>query len=331
MGKPVDLIEVWRGDLLECMHQGHAVVCDEVGQITHAWGDPETVIYSRSSCKMIQALPLVESGAADAYGLTEKQLALSCASHNGSAIHVDAVNAWIKDIGLDESDFRCGPQVPGDVDVRDALIRADEKPCRIHNNCSGKHSGFLTLTQHLKAGPDYTNIDHPVQVACKAAFEETTQETSPTYGIDGCSAPNFAGTVHGLARSMAFYASAHTRSDTRSNAAARLASAMMAYPEMVAGETRACTNLMRAMNGKVAVKTGAEGVFIAIIPEKRIGVALKITDGATRASEAAIAAILVKLGVLDAAHPTAKSLMAPDIRNWDGLVIGRINPVSALI
>jgi len=330
MGKPVDLIEVWRGDLLESMHQGHAVVCDEAGQIIDAWGDPETVIYSRSSCKMIQALPLVESGAADAYGLTEKQLALSCASHNGSAIHVEAVNAWMKDIGLGESDFRCGPQVPGDVDVRNALIRADEKPCRIHNNCSGKHSGFLTLTQHLKAGPDYTHIDHPVQQACKAAFEETTQETSPTYGIDGCSAPNFAGTVHGLARSMAFYASAHTRSDTRSNAAARLASAMMAYPEMVAGETRACTNLMRAMNGKVAVKTGAEGVFIAIIPEKRIGVALKITDGATRASEAAIAAILVKLGVLDPAHPTAKSLMAPDIRNWDGLVIGRINPVSAL-
>ena len=330
MGKPVDLIEVWRGDLLESMHQGHAVVCDEAGQIIDAWGDPETVIYSRSSCKMIQALPLVESGAADAYGLTEKQLALSCASHNGSAIHVDAVNAWMKDIGLGESDFRCGPQVPGDVDVRNALIRADEKPCRIHNNCSGKHSGFLTLTQHLKAGPDYTHIDHPVQIACKAAFEETTQETSPTYGIDGCSAPNFAGTVHGLARSMAFYASAHTRSDTRSKAAARLASAMMAYPEMVAGETRACTNLMRAMNGNVAVKTGAEGVFIAIIPEKRIGVALKITDGATRASEAAIAAILVKLGVLDPAHPTAKSLMAPDIRNWDGLVIGRINPVSAL-
>jgi L-asparaginase II len=331
MGTPVNLIEVWRGDLLESIHQGHAVVCDEAGQITQAWGDPETVIYSRSSCKMIQALPLVESGAADAYGLTAKQLALSCASHNASTIHVDAVTAWIKDLGLSEADFRCGPQVPGDVDVRDALIRANESPCRIHNNCSGKHSGFLTLTKHMQAGPNYTSIDHPVQTACKAAFEETTQETSPTYGIDGCSAPNFAGTVHGLARSMAFFASAHTRSDVRSSAAARLTQAMTAFPEMVAGETRACTRLMRAMDGKVAVKTGAEGVFIAIIPELRMGVALKIADGATRASEAAIAAILVKLGVLNADHPTAKALMAPDIRNWDGLVTGHIRPSASFI
>ncbi|MEO9865233.1 MAG: asparaginase [Yoonia sp.] len=331
MTHPVDLIEIWRGDMIECMHQGHAVVCDASGQIIDAWGDPETVIFPRSSCKMLQALPLVESGAADAFGLTEKQLALSCASHDGSYIHTEAVSAWIKDLGLAEPDFRCGPQVPGDKDVRDDLIRAGDQPCRIHNNCSGKHSGFLTLNKHLGAGTEYTQIDHPVQQACKAVFEEVTQETSPTYGIDGCSAPNFASTLHGLARSMAFFASAHTRSDTRSSAAARLAQAMMAYPEMVAGETRACTNLMRAMDGKVAVKTGAEGVFIAIIPEKQLGVALKITDGATRASEAAIAAILVKLGVLDANHPTAKSLMTPDIRNWDGLVTGRISPVSALI
>jgi len=215
--------------------------------------------------------------------------------------------------------------------IRDALIRAGEQPCRVHNNCSGKHAGFLTLTQHLKAGPDYTAIDHPVQIACKAAFEETAQETSPTYGIDGCSAPNFASTLHGLARSMAFFASAHDRGDTRSKAAARLTRAMGAYPALVAGEDRACTHLMRAMDGKVAVKTGAEGVFIAIIPEKRLGVAVKIADGATRASEAAIAAILVKLGVLHPDHPTTKALMTPDIRNWDGLITGRLRPTSALI
>ena len=331
MGHPIDLIEVWRGDLLECMHQGHAVVCDAAGEIVHAWGDPQVVTYPRSSCKMVQALPLIESGAADAYGLSDKQLALSCASHNGALIHVEAVNAWLGDLGLADADFRCGPQEPRDIAVRDALIRAGDTPCRVHNNCSGKHAGFLTLTQHLKAGPDYTAIDHPVQVACKAAFEETAQETSPTYGIDGCSAPNFASTLHGLARSMAFFASAHTRNDARSKAADRLTKAMGAYPDMVAGEARACTNLMRAMDGKVAVKTGAEGVFIAIIPELKLGVAVKIADGATRASEAAIAAILVKLGVLNPDHPTALALMTPNIRNWDGLVTGRICPTSALI
>jgi L-asparaginase II len=277
---------------------------------------------------MIQALPLLESGAgAD---LTDEQLALACASHNGAAIHTDRIGAWLKDLGLTDDAFRCGPQMPDDKPARYGLIRSDETPCQIHNNCSGKHTGFLTLSKHLKAGADYELIDHPVQQACKAAFEEVTQETSPMFGIDGCSAPNHACSVHGLARSMAFFASAHDRSDTRSNAAARLTQAMATYPELVAGETRACTDLMRAMDHKVTIKTGAEGVFIAIIPEKRLGVAVKIADGATRASECTIAAILVKLGVLDPAHPAAIARMSPPISNRRGIITGQIRP-SAVI
>jgi L-asparaginase II len=329
MTNPVDLVEVWRGDLCESLHQGHAVVCDQNGAIVQAWGDPAAVIYPRSSCKMLQALPLLESGAARQ--LTMEHLALACASHEGAPLHVQKVGAWLRDLGLGDDDFRCGPQASRDKDLYLAMIRAHEEPCRIHNNCSGKHAGFLTLTKHLRAGPDYTEIDHPVQVACKDAFEDVTQETSPGYGIDGCTAPNHACTVHGLARAMAFFASARDRSDTRSTAAARLVDAMVAYPELVAGEGRACTELMRAMNGKVAVKTGAEGVFIAILPEQRLGVALKITDGATRASECAMAAILVKLGVLDAAHPAAKARMSPPVLNWDGRVTGHITPTAALL
>ncbi len=325
---PVDMVEVWRGDLLECIHRGHAVVCDEAGQIVEAWGDPSALIYPRSSCKMVQALPLLESGGGA--HLTNEQLALACASHNGAAIHTDRVGAWLKDLGLTEDDFRCGPQMPPDRDARYGLIRAHQEPCQIHNNCSGKHAGFLTLAKHLKAGPDYELIDHPVQQACKAAFEETTQETSPLYGIDGCSAPNHACTVHGLARSMAFFASASDKSDTRSKAATRLIHAMVAHPELVAGEGRACTELMRAMDS-VAVKTGAEGVFIAIIPQKRLGVALKISDGATRASECAIAAILTRLGVLDPQHPAAIARMQPPITNRRGLTTGQIRPAAALM
>lgn len=329
MANPVDLANVWRGDLLESVHQGHAVVCGDTGQIVQAWGDPAALIYPRSSCKMLQALPLLESGAgAD---LTTAQLALACASHQGAAIHTDRVRAWIADLGLTDEAFRCGPQLPNDIPARNALIRADESPCQVHNNCSGKHAGFLTLTKHLNAGPDYDLIDHPVQQACKAAFEDLTQETSPTYGIDGCSAPNHACTVHGLARAMAFFASAADRSDTRSNAAQQLTAAMAAHPALVAGETRACTDLMRAMDGKVAIKTGAEGVFTAIIPQLRMGVALKITDGATRASEAAIAAILVKLGVLDAAHPATQARMMRPVPNRRGMVTGHVRPSAALI
>ncbi|SEN16397.1 asparaginase [Loktanella fryxellensis] len=327
---PVDLVEVWRGDILESMHQGHAVICGADGQIVDAWGDAGAVIYPRSSCKMIQALPLIESGAADAHGLGTRQLALACASHQGARIHTDPVQDWLDTLGLQDADFRCGPQWPADVPARNAIIRAHAGPCQIHNNCSGKHAGFLTLNRHISGGADYELVDHPVQQMGRAAFQETTGEDSPGYGIDGCSAPNFATTVHGLARAMAAFASAHDRSDTRSHAMVRLREAMMLHPELVAGETRACTDLMRAMDGRAAIKTGAEGVFVAIVPEARVGVALKIADGTTRAAEAAIAAILVRLGVLDADHPAARARMVPDIRNWRGTLCGRIAPVTAL-
>ncbi|MDK3071642.1 asparaginase [Sedimentitalea sp. JM2-8] len=325
------MTEVRRGSLLESLHLGHAVVCDDTGQIVRSWGDPETVIYPRSSCKMVQALPLVTSGAAGKYGLTSEHLALACASHNGAAIHTDRVGAWLDQLGKTDGDFRCGPQMPADEEACHGLIRAYETPCQVHNNCSGKHAGFLTLSAHMGAGPEYVDIDHPVQQAALNAFEETTGLSSPGYGIDGCSAPNFATTLHGLARAMAFFASARDRSDRQSRAAARLVEAMVRHPELVAGEGRACTELMRAMNGRVAIKTGAEGVFAAIVPEMKLGVALKIRDGATRASECSIAAILVRLGVLDADHPATRKYMNAPILNRRGIETGIIKPTSDLI
>lgn len=326
MTNSVALAEVWRGPFLESVHRGHAVVCDDNGQIVHAWGDPQTVVLPRSSSKMIQALPLIESGAADAFGLGTEQLALACASHNGAAIHTDRVTEWLDHLGLGDDDFRCGPQEPDDREARNALIRAHERPCQMHNNCSGKHSGFLTLNKHLGAGPDYVDPGHAVQRACLEAFERVTGESSPGFGIDGCSAPNYASSLHGMARAMSHFAAAPTGS-----AEERLRTAMTLHPDLVAGEGRACTNLMRAMGGKVAIKTGAEAFFIAIIPELKMGVALKVEDGGTRAAECAIAAILVKLGVLEADHPeTLKYLNAP-IRNRRDLVTGSVRAAPALI
>ncbi|MEM9580286.1 MAG: asparaginase [Pseudomonadota bacterium] len=330
MNKPEPIAEIWRGEFLESLHLGHAVMCDAEGDILHAWGDPGAVILPRSSSKMIQALPLITFGAADAAGLTSEHLALACASHQGAAIHTDRVTRWLADLGLGESDLRCGSQMPNDEPVRTALIKADDSPCQIHNNCSGKHSGFLTLTRHLKAGPEYIDPDHPVQRACLEAFEQATGESSPGHAVDGCSAPNPATTVHGLARAMAWFASAQTRSDSASRAAARLTQAMMLYPELVAGETRACTELMRAMNGKAAIKTGAEGVFVAILPEKQIGIAVKTADGTTRAAECAIAALLVRCGVLDPAHPATLKRMNAPITNWRGVLTGYIRPPAGL-
>ena len=165
---------------------------------------------------------------------------------------------------------------------------------------------------------------HPVQRAVKAAFEEVTEVTAPGWGIDGCSAPNFATTLHGFARAAARFAAARETGDARSRAMVRLTRAMATHPEYVAGEGRSCTRLMRAMEGRVAVKTGAEAVFVAIVPDRGLGVALKIEDGATRASEAAITAILMRLGVLDPEHEVVEGLLTGPIRNWRGLVTGEM-------
>ena len=326
MSQAAPFAEIWRGPFLESVHSGHAVICGEGGEIVQAWGDPDRVIMPRSSSKMIQALPLITSGAADAQRLTTQQLALSCASHQGAAIHIDLVGTWLDTLGLTDDAFRCGPQDPSDKDAREALIRAHETPCQIHNNCSGKHAGFLTLTQHLKAGPEYVEPDHPLQRACLEAFERVTQETSPGFGIDGCSAPNYACTLHGMARAMAHFAAA-----PEGSAEARLHQAMRLHPELVAGETRACTELMRAMDGKVALKTGAEGFFVAILPEQKLGIALKAACGTTRAAECAIAALLVKLGVLNANHPATLKRMNAPIKNWRGIETGVLKPAAALL
>jgi L-asparaginase II len=330
MTKAVPMTEIWRGDILESMHSGHAVVCNVDGDIVHAWGDPDAIVLPRSSSKMIQALPLVESGAADAAGLTDQHLALACASHNASAIHNTMVNDWLAAQGFTDDDLICGPQEPRDIGIRDELIRCNDPVCRVHNNCSGKHTGFLTLSKHLGAGGNYTDIHHPVQKAVQAAHEELTHEASAGYGIDGCSAPNHASTLKGMARAMAFYAAAREGNGTRETAAARLRTAMAKHPEYVAGEGRACTNLMRAMGHSVAIKTGAEAYFVAMLPEQKLGVALKIIDGATRASENALAAILVKLGVLDPNHPVAQKYLDAPIRNWDGLQTGVMRAASTL-
>ncbi|WP_085793322.1 asparaginase [Roseivivax jejudonensis] len=331
MSNAAPLAEIWRGPIPESAHAGHIVVADETGAVTQAWGAPETVVLPRSSAKMIQALPLVASGAADAAGLAERHLALACASHEGAPLHARAVAEWLDARGLSEADLLCGPEPSRDKALRFEMIRDGETPTQLLNNCSGKHAGFLTLMQHLRAGPDYVAPDHPVQISARDAFEEVTGRDSPGFGIDGCSAPNFATKMDAMARAMSVFATAHRREDALSRAAARLVEAMIAYPLEVAGEGRACTLLMRAAREPVALKTGAEGFFVAILPERGTGIAVKAADGATRAAECAIAAVLVRLGVLDPEHPDVARFLRPEIRNRRGLSVGRIEPAADLL
>ncbi|MEO1137971.1 MAG: asparaginase [Pseudomonadota bacterium] len=331
MTNAVPLTEIWRGPIVESVHMGHAVICDQAGEIVECWGDPDAVVYPRSSAKMIQALPMVESGAADAFGLHDEHLALSCASHQGAAIHTDRVRAWLAELGLTDDDFLCGPQMPQDRAAFNYLIKTDGKPCQVHNNCSGKHAGFLTLSKFLKSGPDYIDPDHPVQKACFEAFESITGQVSPGFAPDGCSAPNSITTMHGMGRAMAWFANAKEGADVRQTAAVKLRQAMIKHPDLVAGERRACTELMRACSEPVALKTGAEGYFVAIAPQKRLGIALKITDGTTRAANCTIAALLVRIGVLDPNHPSARRFMNAPILNRRKIETGQIRPVVSLL
>jgi len=319
-----DLLHIIRDPLVECTHRGHVAVWRHGDGLVAGWGDVTGRILPRSAMKMMQALPLVESGAADAAGLSEVRLALACASHQGAAIHTETVTSWLADIGRAEPDLRCGPQMPSDEAALHAMIRAHGAPDQRHNNCSGKHTGFLTLSKQLGGGPEYLEIDHPVQRAIRAAVEDLTDETCDSYAIDGCSAPNFALSLEGFARGLGGFAASGGTGGVRGDAMARLVSAMMAHPEYVAGEGHACTRLMRAMNGRAAIKTGAEGVFAAIVPEHRLGIAVKIEDGATRASEAVIATLLVGAGVLDPNHPEARALMYGPIRNRRDIVTGHM-------
>ncbi len=327
MTQAVPLVQIRRGSLIECEHLGHAVVCDAKGAVRHAWGNPDTITYPRSSSKILQALPLVESGAANSHGLRSDQLALACASHDGAPQHTDRVQAWLADLGLGDDALRCGAHAPLARETRDGMIRANEAPSQYHNQCSGKHCGFLTLNTHLGGGPEYLDIDHPVQRAILAAQEETTGESSPGYGIDGCSAPNHAASLRGIATAMAAFATAREGAGARQSAMVRLRDAMMAHPELVAGEHRGSTNLMRACGGRAALKGGADGFYIAILPDLGLGVALKIVDGAGRAKEPAIASILHKLGVIPDGHPALDAWMRPEQKNWRGIVTGRIEAV----
>ena len=184
------MCEIWRGSYLESFHSGSAVICDKNGEISHQWGDPSALILPRSSAKMLQALPLIISGAEEKFSIGEDLLALACASHNAAEIHISRVLGWLSHLELDESDLRCGPQPPKDPHIKNQMRKKGQSPCQIHNNCSGKHAGFLSVARHLNAGPEYTDPNHPVQLMVMDVFQELTQNKVDGIVIDGCSAPN---------------------------------------------------------------------------------------------------------------------------------------------
>jgi L-asparaginase II len=321
MTNPI-LVEVMRGPLVESVHRGSIAVADASGKIVFSLGDLETPVYPRSSLKPIQTLPLVESGAADAFGLSGEEIALACASHSGEPMHTTRVASWLARIGCGEGDLACGAHPSRYEPVAEDMIRRGEKPTRIHNNCSGKHTGFLTVARHWDiATQGYERHDHPVQTAIAKILSDLAGVRGELpWGVDGCAAPNFALPLAAQARAFAQMAGPRGR---------RIVQAMIAHPELVSGTGRVCAILMRSAQGRAAVKTGAEGFFAGIVPELGLGIVLKIDDGAGRAADTVMAAMLERFGLLGSDEAAQKILRAP-VTNTVGAVVGERRVAAAL-
>ena len=329
MSKPNPiLIEVLRGTMVESRHHGAAAIVDAGGSVVAAWGDIERPVYARSAIKPLQALPLIETGAADRFALGDEEIALACASHSGEPEHVRHVEHWLARIGLTSSDLECGPHAPFNEEASAALLRTGASPSALHNNCSGKHTGFLTAAVHLGfATRGYIQPDHPVQRHWQEVLAQMsgTDLTSAPTGVDGCGIPVRGLSLRATAAAMAQLAAPVRLASVRAAAAGRVLRAMANAPFMVAGSGRFCTEVMRHAGAQVAVKTGAEGVYVAALPGKQLGVALKIDDGAARAAELAMATILCSLGVFDDATSRALApFLQPVVYNRAGLAVGTL-------
>ncbi|MGE4218986.1 MAG: asparaginase [Alphaproteobacteria bacterium] len=325
-------VEVTRGGTVESVHRGSAAAVDAEGGAMLAWGDVETPVYPRSAVKPLQALPFVESGAADS--CTDAEIALACASHSGTPAHVAAVTAWLARLGLGPDALECGPRWPLDEADMRALARAGGDASVLHNNCSGKHAAMLAtaLARGEPAG-GYIGAAHPVQQRVRGVLEQVCGRVlrdAPT-GIDGCGIPVIGIPLGHLAFGFARLVAPDELPPERARAARRIVAAMQAHPEMVAGPGRYDTEVMRAAGGRVIVKGGAEGVFCAALPEFGIGIALKCDDGSKRGAEAMLTAILAQLGALDAgiAAAVAGRLSVP-VESAAGAAVGEIRPAAWL-
>jgi len=334
MDNPI-LVEVTRGDLVESFHRGAFAVVDAAGQAVQSAGDIDRPVFPRSAVKALQALPMVESGAADAFGYGAAELALACSSHNGEPRHVETALRMLVAAGLGEGDLECGAHAPRRSDDQAVLHRSGRRPGPATNNCSGKHSGMLALA--CRCGWEtrgYVGRSHPVQREVRAAIEDVcgTAASEDACGTDGCSIPTWALPLRALARGFARFGSGEGLGPERAKAAARLRAAVAAEPFYVAGTGRFCTEIMGRLGERVFVKTGAEGVFCAAIPSRGLGVALKIDDGAGRAAEVAMAALIGRLAELSPGDEEALARWtAPRLSNWKGLPVGEIRPAGPLL
>jgi len=333
MSNPV-VVEALRGERIESFHRGAGAVVDGAGRVVFAFGDVERPIYPRSAVKALQALPLVESGAADRLRLREEEIALACASHAGEMTHVATATAMLAKVGLDERALECGVHWPISEAAARALARNGEAPSQLHNNCSGKHAGMICLVRAQKIDPEgYVAPGHPAQRQIAAALSEImgVRLGEENRGVDGCSVPTYAVPLKALALAFARFGTGDGLPALRAQAAARIRRAVAAHPDLVGGAGRFDTELMTILGERAFIKSGAEGVLCAALPEQGLGFAVKADDGAARAAHVAAAALLARFGGFDASlGPRLESFVASPLRNWKGVAVGALKPAGPL-
>jgi L-asparaginase II len=335
------LVEAMRGDARESLHRGAIAVFDADGHRVAALGDIERPIFPRSAVKVLQAIPLVESGAAERLQLDDEELAIACASHNGEPAHTAVVERMLAKAGLDATALECGTHWPYLDTVARAIAAAGREPNALNNNCSGKHAGFLCLACTLCDGVNlrqyakgYVAPRHPVMRAVSEALQAATGHdlANAPRGIDGCSIPTFAIPLERLALAFARVGTGTGLRPGHARAATRLRQAVARHPFMVAGSERFDTKVMAALGERVFCKVGAEGVFCAAFPERGLGVAIKVDDGNNaRAAEVAMAAAIESFVDLDDEEAQLlHGLSEVALRNWNGIEVGTLRATSDL-
>ena len=331
MPNPV-LVEVMRGSKVESTHRGAYAVIGAEGTLIASAGDIDAPVFPRSAIKALQAVPLLESGAADRFGFSPEELALACSSHSGESVHVRALRSMLAKAGFREDQLECGAHWPGDRAALRELMLAGSEPLPAHNNCSGKHAGMLALASALGVEPKgYVEPRHAVQrtVARVLADLCAVDIDAAPRAIDGCSVPTWAIPLRNLAVAFHRFASGATLGSARQRAAERIVAAVRQHPGMVAGKDRFCTKLMTAVP-RAFVKTGSEGVFCGAVPHAGIGFAVKCDDGANRASETAVAALLLRLDVWSAEERSALvTFTEVELRNWRNTAVGKVAAVRS--
>lgn len=329
---PPLIVDVTRGGIVESRHAVRAVAVDADGKTVAAFGAVEAPVFPRSAIKLLQALPLIETGAADAFRLGSEEVALACASHSGEPVHVSRVVSWLGRLGLTAADLECGSQWPINEDAARALAARGETPSAVHNNCSGKHTGMLTQARHLNEPTrGYTDPNHPTQRRALAVIATLSgmAERDIILGTDGCSLPAVALPLDRFATALARIGAPESLEPARAAACRRLFAAKTAHPHLISGTGRFDAAFMPALKGRIASKSGAEGVWAAVVPERRLGLAVKAEDGAGRAAEVGMLELMRRLGILGADDLAAVAKLAhPTLTNRAGRVVGAIRPAA---